>query len=79
VGDERLLPSFLYIPGERDFPAGTTALPWDAAPQYVVGKLAQKRGAEVSSRLVASAKSWLSYSSVDRTAAMLPWKAAEGV
>lgn len=79
MGDERLLPSFLYIPGERDFPAGTTALPWDAAPQYVVGKLAQKRGAEVSSRLVASAKSWLSYSSVDRTAAMLPWKAAEGV
>jgi molecular chaperone DnaK (HSP70) len=42
-------------------------------------KLAQRRGAEVSSRLVSSAKSWLSYSSVDRTAAMLPWKAAEGL
>ena len=43
------------------------------------GKLAQRRGAEISSRLVSSAKSWLSYSAVDRTAAMLPWKAAEGV
>jgi hypothetical protein len=79
IGAEPLLPSFLYIPGERDFPPGSTALPWDPAPPFVVGKLAQKRGAEVSSRLVSSAKSWLSYSAVDRTAAMLPWKAAEGL
>jgi hypothetical protein len=79
ISPEPLLPSFLYIPGERDFPAGATALPWDPRPHFVVGKLAQRRGAEISSRLVASAKSWLSYSSVDRTAAMLPWKAAEGL
>jgi molecular chaperone DnaK (HSP70) len=79
ISSEPLLPSFLYIPGERDFPAGSTAVPWDENPRYVVGKLAQRRGAEVSSRLVSSAKSWLSYSSVDRTAAMLPWKAAEGL
>ena len=79
VAAEPLLPSFLYIPGERDFPPGSIALPWDQEPQFVVGKLAQRRGAEVSSRLVSSAKSWLSYSSIDRTAAMLPWKAAEGV
>jgi molecular chaperone DnaK (HSP70) len=79
IAAEPLLPSFLYIPGARDFPPGSIALPWDPAPRFVVGKLAQRRGAEVSSRLVSSAKSWLSYSSVDRTAAMLPWKAAEGV
>jgi molecular chaperone DnaK (HSP70) len=79
VSAEALLPSFLYIPGTSDFPPGSTALPWDAEPKYVLGKLAQRRGAEVSSRLVSSAKSWLSYSSVDRTAAMLPWKAAEGL
>ena len=79
VAAEPLLPSFLYIPGERDFPPGSIALPWNAEPRFVAGKLAQRRGAEVSSRLVSSAKSWLSYSSVDRTAAMLPWKAAEGV
>jgi molecular chaperone DnaK (HSP70) len=79
VSAETLLPSFLYIPGEKDFPEGSTALPWDAAPKYVTGKLAQRRGAEISSRLVSSAKSWLSYSTVDRTAAMLPWKAGEGV
>jgi hypothetical protein len=79
VAAEPLLPSFLYIPGEREFPAGSVALPWNSEPRFVTGKLAQRRGAEVSSRLVSSAKSWLSYSSVDRTAAMLPWKAAEGV
>jgi len=79
TGAEPLLPSFLYIPGDREFPPGAIALPWDSAPRFVTGKLAQRRGAEVSSRLVSSAKSWLSYSSVDRTAAMLPWKAAEGV
>lgn len=79
ISAEPLLPSFLYIPGERDFPPGSIALPWNPEPRYVTGKLAQRRGAEVSSRLVSSAKSWLSYSSVDRTAAMLPWKAAEGI
>ena len=79
INAEPLLPSFLYIPGERDFPPGSIALPWDPEPRFVTGKLAQRRGAEVSSRLVSSAKSWLSYSSVDRTAAMLPWKASEGV
>lgn len=76
---EPLLPSFLYIPSERDFPAGATALPWDESARLVTGKLAQRRGAEVSSRLVSSAKSWLSYAAVDRTAPILPWKAAEGI
>jgi len=77
--DEPLLPSFLYIPGSSDFPAGSIAVPWDAAPHYVTGALAQKRGAEVASRLVASAKSWLSHAGVDRTAAILPPNAPEGV
>jgi len=79
VAAEPLLPSFLYIPGEKEFPAGATALPWDAENGYLVGRFAQRRGAEVSSRLVSSAKSWLSYSATDRTAATLPWKASEGV
>jgi molecular chaperone DnaK (HSP70) len=77
--DEPLLPSFLYIPGASDFPAGSTALPWDPSPRCVVGSLAQKRGAEVANRLVASAKSWLSHSGVDRTAPILPLNAPEGL
>jgi hypothetical protein len=79
VRDEPLLPSSLYVPGRADFPPGSLALPWNPKPEIVVGKLAQKRGVENAGRLVASAKSWLSHSGVDRTAAILPWNAPEGV
>jgi hypothetical protein len=79
VRDEGLLPSFMYVPGATDFPAGSTALPWDPQPDAVVGKLAQKRGVENAGRLVSSAKSWLSHSGVDRTAPILPFRAPDGV
>jgi molecular chaperone DnaK (HSP70) len=79
VAERSLLPSFLYIPGEFDFPKGSLALPWDAEPKLVIGELARKRGAESPNRLVASAKSWLSYAAVNRTAPILPWQAPEEV
>src|SRR6202165_1041562 len=79
VAERTLLPSFLYIPGEFDFPKGSLALPWEPEPKLVIGELARKRGAESPNRLVASAKSWLSYSGVDRTAPILPWQAPEEV
>src|SRR5208282_2390131 len=79
VAERTLLPSFLYIPGEFDFPKGSLALPWEPEPKFVIGELARKRGAESPSRLVASAKSWLSYAGVDRTAPILPWQAPEEV
>jgi hypothetical protein len=74
-----LLPSFLYIPSEVDFPKGSLRLPWDNDPSFVVGELARKRGAESPSRLVSSAKSWLSYAAVNRTGPILPWQAPEEV
>jgi hypothetical protein len=79
VRDEPLLPSSLYIPGQSDFPAGSLGLPWNPEPDFVTGRLAQKRGVENVGRLVTSAKSWLSHSGVDRTAPVLPWNAPEGV
>jgi len=79
VAERTLLPSFIYIPGEFDFPKGSVALPWDSEPKLVIGELARKRGAESPNRLVASAKSWLSYAGVDRTAPILPWQAPEEV
>jgi hypothetical protein len=79
VAERTLLPSFLYIPGEFDFPKGSLALPWDPEPKLVIGELARKRGAESPNRLVASAKSWLSYAAVNRTAPILPWEAPEEV
>lgn len=79
VRDEELLPSFLYVAGPNDFPAGTLELPWPSDPSFVAGELAKKRGAENARRLISSAKSWLSHAGVDRTAAILPANAPEGV
>jgi hypothetical protein len=79
VAERTLLPSFLYIPGEFDFPKGSLALPWESEPKLVIGELARKRGAESPNRLVASAKSWLSYAAVNRSAPILPWQAPEEV
>ncbi|MBI2689167.1 MAG: Hsp70 family protein [Acidobacteria bacterium] len=77
--DEPLFPSSFYIPGAKEFAEGTTALPWDDAPQFIAGEWAKRRGVENSSRLVHSAKSWLSHSGIDRTAPLLPLTAPEGV
>jgi Hsp70 protein len=79
VAERTLLPSFLYIPSDFDFPKGSLALPWESEPKFVIGELARKRGAESPNRLVASAKSWLSYAAVNRTAPILPWQAPEEV
>ncbi|MCU1259715.1 MAG: putative heat-shock chaperone protein [Bryobacterales bacterium] len=78
VREEALLPSFLYVPGASEFPDGALALPWDESPRFVTGSLARKRGVENASRLVSSAKSWLSHSGVDRTEAILPPNAPDG-
>ena len=78
VRDQPLLPSSLYLQGEADFPKGSLALPWNAEPPFVVGELAKTRGSEAPRRLVASAKSWLCHSGVDRTSAILPVRSAGG-
>ena len=78
-----LLPSVRYqaAPGEL---GDAWQQPWlaqgatEAAPA-VLGHWARTLGAAVPGRLVASAKSWLSHTGVDRTAAILPWGAGEDV
>lgn len=66
----RLLPSFLYSPTASE----QLADPWQELP-WVVGRFARQRGQEVSERLVASAKSWLSHAGVSRRDPILPWAA----
>ncbi|MCS7160569.1 MAG: Hsp70 family protein [Gemmatales bacterium] len=73
IATRPLLPSFLYLAGEHDWPVGACALPWDAQRRYVVGELAREQGARVPGRLVSSAKSWLCHGGVDRESAILPW------
>ena len=72
-----LLPSFLYLPHPDEFAAGDLTLPWDRAPQMVLGKMARSVGARTPIRLVSSAKSWLCHPGVDRRAPILPLGAAE--
>ncbi|MBX3009880.1 MAG: Hsp70 family protein [Caldilineaceae bacterium] len=79
VARRPMLPSFLYLPGAYDLPAGSTALPWAGERDYVVGEFAREQGALVAGRLVASAKSWLSHAGVDRTAPILPWATTNDV
>jgi molecular chaperone DnaK (HSP70) len=78
VEPRTLLPSFLYLPNPGELPAGSLKLPWDAARDYAVGEFARNQGSLVPTRLVASSKSWLCHSGVDRKAPILPWKAPEG-
>ncbi|HEV7734144.1 MAG TPA: Hsp70 family protein [Candidatus Binatia bacterium] len=73
------LPSFVYLAGAHDLPAGSLDLPWATGRDFCVGWLARDQGARVPGRLVSSAKSWLCHGGVDRTAAILPWGAGDDV
>ncbi|MDB4974811.1 MAG: Chaperone protein DnaK [Myxococcaceae bacterium] len=83
VGPRPLLPSFRYHPAEGELPLDDLSLGKLAflpeLPDGVIGTYAQQLGSKVPGRLVSSAKSWLSHAAVDRSAAILPWGAAEGV
>lgn len=83
VRGDSLLPSVRYqaAPGEL---GDAWQQPWppqgaDAHSPAVVGRWARDLGAAVPMRLVTSAKSWLSHTGVDRTAAILPWGAGDEV
>ncbi len=68
----------LVHPGEtREEPLLPSFLFLEEPP--IAGVLAQRKGLDDPGRLVASAKSWLSYAGVDRTAAILPITAPEGL
>jgi hypothetical protein len=74
------LPSFHYQPAAAEVSPGMLRLPWSKSePNEAVGVYARDQGSLVPGRLIASAKSWLSHSGVDRTANLLPWHAAPDV
>jgi molecular chaperone DnaK (HSP70) len=71
------LPSFLLLPTPVEVPPEAMTLPWAASPDFAVGTMARERGADLPTRLVFSAKSWLSHGGVDRRAPILPWRGVE--
>jgi len=80
-----LLQSLRYHPAEGELAEGAMTLPWEApllagsSVPYITGELARALGTRVPGRLIASAKSWLSHAGVDRSAAILPWGAPDGI
>ncbi len=77
VANRSTLPSFIYLPGPSEQPAGAMKVPWAVDRDFAVGEFARNFGSQVPTRLVSSAKSWLCHPGVDRRAAILPWKAPE--
>lgn len=76
--EKPLLPSFMYIASDVEFPAGSLDLPWASGRSFCVGEFARKRGAESPKRLISSAKSWLCHAGVSREAKILPFASDDG-
>jgi len=79
VATRSMLPSFIFLPGEKDMSADALNLPWAKDVKQVIGEFARERGAELPQRLISSAKSWLCHPLVDRNQAILPWDASPEV
>ncbi len=74
------LPSFHFQPLAQSVTDGGLRLPWDQDDRsWMVGVLAREEGMKSPGRLVASAKSWLCHTGVDRAAKLLPWHASDDV
>lgn len=70
-----MLPSFLYLATDEEGASGSYDLAWAKKRDFVVGEFARRRAAEVPTRVIAAAKSWLAHSRVDRHQPILPWDA----
>jgi molecular chaperone DnaK (HSP70) len=74
VENREMLPSFMLVPGQHEVSEQSMTLPWQDDAPFVVGEFARHRGAELPDRLIASSKSWLCHTMVDRSQPILPWK-----
>lgn len=72
-------PSFIYFPLQEELKAKIAALSWDPKRKHCAGVFARDRGAELPARMIASAKSWLCHSGIDRRAPILPISADDAI
>jgi hypothetical protein len=71
------LPSFHFQSQIQNVDSDTLKMPWNSEHRdWCVGVMARDEGMKSPGRLVASAKSWLCHSGVDRAAKLLPWQGA---
>lgn len=71
-GEHLSLPSFVYLPLHEELKSKVAGIEWDPTRKYCVGVFARERGSELSDRMIASAKSWLCHSGIDRREKLLP-------
>jgi len=71
------LPSFLYVASAQE--TGAYDLPGARGRDFAVGEFARNQAADVPTRTIAAAKSWLCNTRVDRYQPILPWGAPEDV
>ena len=79
VESRPILPSFIYLPASHEAGANSVSLPWNPDNDKIVGEFARNRGAEVPQRLIASSKSWLCNTMIDRNKNILPWEGPEDI
>jgi hypothetical protein len=68
IEEKPFLPSFIYFPLAEEIKTGIGT----QNKPFCIGLYARERGAELTNRLISSAKSWLCYSGVDRKQKLLP-------
>ncbi|NLP03351.1 MAG: Hsp70 family protein [Fibrobacter sp.] len=79
IDNRKSLPSFCYLATDAEVEKAAYDVPWESGRRYVIGDLARRQSADVPTRTVAAAKSWLAYSRVDRREPILPWNAPSDV
>lgn len=78
VAGKPLLPSVRYHPADNEL-SETDIIFVQPDTNAIIGEAARLLGAKTKGRLVTSAKSWLSHSSVDHNADILPWGSPDGI
>lgn len=71
-GESLSLPSFVYFPMDEELNKKVSGLTWNKDRKHCVGIFARDRGAEVPSRMISSAKSWLCHAGIGRREKLLP-------
>ena len=79
IDNRKSLPSFCYLATDAEVEKAAYDVPWESGRRYVIGDLARRQSADVPTRTVAAAKSWLAYSRGDRREPILPWNAPSDV
>lgn len=74
LDSKNTLPSFCYLIEKEEWPQGSLKYPWEHNPDVstIVGEFAKIKGADVPTRLIQSAKSWLCNSAAHRKDKILP-------